>query len=146
MDIKASVENGKVPVTVMHVTGNIDSATHEAFAAKADELIQNGARHILVDLSQTAFISSAGLRALHIIIKRLRSLYPDIDLSEAEYKKRISTGTYKSSHIKLLNLSEETQIAFTLSGFDIHRNVYRPGNSHRILPALRLILRCPKST
>jgi len=124
VEIKASVENGKVPVTVMHVTGNIDSATHEAFAAKADELIQNGARHILVDLSQTASISSAGLRALHIIIKRLRALYPDIDLSEAEYKKRISTGAYKSPHIKLLNLSEEAKIAFTLSGFDMFIETY----------------------
>ena len=124
MEIKASVENGKVPVTVMHVTGNIDSATHEAFAAKADELIEDGARHILLDLSQTPFISSAGLRALHVIIKRLRSLYPDIDLSEAEYKKRISTGAYKSPHIKLLNLSEETKIAFTLSGFDMFMETY----------------------
>jgi len=119
VEIKASIENGSVPVTVMTVTGSIDSTTHEAFAVKADELIQNGARHILVDLSQTRFVSSAGLRALHGITKKLRTLYPDIDLSETEYKKRISTGAYKSPHIKLLNLSQETQIAFTLSGFDM---------------------------
>ena len=124
MEIKASIEHGKVPVTVMHVTGKIDSTTYEAFTTKANELIEDGARHILVDLSQTPFISSAGLRALHVIIKKLRTLYPDIDLSETEYKKRISTGAYKSPHIKLLNLSAETQIAFTLSGFNMFIETY----------------------
>ena len=124
MEIKASLENEKVPVMIMQVTGNIDSTTHEAFAVKADELIQNGARHILVDLSQTRFISSAGLRALHGIIKRLHSMDPNANLSEAEFKKRVSAGTYKSPHLKLLNLSEETQIAFILSGFDMFIETY----------------------
>ena len=49
MEIKVSTENGRVPVTILHVDGNIDSATHEIFKAKADEVIRDGARYILVD-------------------------------------------------------------------------------------------------
>ena len=119
MEIKVFTENGRVPVTVMHVDGNIDSGTYEIFKAKAEELIQDGTRHILVDLSHAPFISSAGLRALHTIFNELRSLNADTDLSEEEVKRGISAGTYKSPHLKLLNLSKETQMAFTLSGFDM---------------------------
>ncbi len=119
MEIKVFTENGRVPVTVMHVDGNIDSSTYEIFKARADELIQEGARHILVDLSHTAFVSSAGLRALHTLFNELRAHATDANLSEDDIKKGISAGTYKSPHLKLLNLSKETQTAFTLSGFDM---------------------------
>ena len=119
MDIKVFTENGRVPVTVMHVDGNIDSATYEEFKAKADELIKGGARHILVDLAHAPFVSSAGLRALHSLFNELRTLNPETKLSDEDVKKGISAGTYKSPHLKLLNLSKETQTAFTLSGFDM---------------------------
>lgn len=120
MEIKVSTENGRVPVTVMHIDGNIDSATYDTFKAKTDELIKNGARYILVDLSHTPFVSSAGLRALHGVFNQLRSLNPDANLSEEDVKKGISAGTYKSPHLKLLNLSKETKTAFELSGFDMY--------------------------
>ncbi|MEP6894481.1 MAG: STAS domain-containing protein [Chloroflexota bacterium] len=119
MEIKVSTENGRVPVTVIHVDGNIDSASYEAFTTKTDELIANGTQYILVDLSHSPFISSAGLRALHSIFNKLRKIHPDTNLSEEDVKKGISAGTYKSPHLKLLNLSTETQTAFTLSGFDM---------------------------
>jgi anti-anti-sigma factor len=119
MEIKVSTESGRVPVTVLHVDGNIDSSTYEVFKTKTDELIKGGARHILVDLSHTPFVSSAGLRALHTIFNELRALETDANPSDEEVKKGISAGTYKSPHLKLLNLSKETQTAFTLSGFDM---------------------------
>jgi len=124
MEIKVSTENGKVPVTVMHIDGNIDSATYETFTAKADALIKDGTRYILVDLAHAPFVSSAGLRALHGIFNQLRTLHPDTNLSTEEVKKGISAGTYKSPHLKLLNLSKETRTAFTLSGFDMFIETY----------------------
>ena len=120
MEIKVSTENGRVPVTVMHVDGNIDSATYEAFKSKADGLIKGGTRHILVDLSHTPFVSSAGLRALHSLFNELRSLHPDTNLTDEEVRKGISAGTYKSPHLKVLNLSKEAKTAFELGGFDMY--------------------------
>jgi anti-anti-sigma factor len=124
MEIKVSTEQARVPVTVMHVDGNIDSSTHERFKARADELIQGGARHILVDLSHASFVSSAGLRALHGIFNTLRSLQPESNLTDDQVKKGIADGTYKSPHLKLLNPSKETQTAFKLSGFDMFIETY----------------------
>lgn len=119
MEIKVFTEHGRVPVTVLHVDGNIDSSTFEAFQSKADELIESGARYFLVDLSHAKFISSAGLRAFNNIFNQLRALHPDTNLSDEDVKKGIRAGTYKSPHLKLLNLSDEARTAFELAGFDM---------------------------
>jgi anti-anti-sigma factor len=124
MEFKISTENGRVPITVLHVDGNIDSSTYESFQSKASELIDGGARYILVDLAHAPFVSSAGLRALHTLFIKLRSKNPDTNLSEDEMKKGISAGTYKSPHLKLLNLSPETKVAFETSGFDMYIETY----------------------
>ena len=120
MEIKVSTESGRVPVTVLHVDGNIDSSTYEQFQSTAKKLIEDGARYLLVDLSHAPFVSSAGLRALHALFNELRSRNPNADLNDEQMKKGISAGTYKSPHLKLLNLSPETKTAFETSGFDMY--------------------------
>lgn len=119
METKVFTENGRVPVTVIHVDGNIDSSTYEQFQARANELMQEGARHILIDLSHAKFVSSAGWRAIHHIFNQLRTFDPDSNLSDEEVKKGIGAGTYKSPHIKLLNVSPEAKTAFETAGFDM---------------------------
>lgn len=119
MDIQVTTENGRVPVTVMHVDGNIDANSYEQFQSKAEELIEEGARHLLIDLTNSPFVSSAGLRALHHIFNKLRAKDTSSSASEQEVRRGISAGTYKSPHLKLLNLSRETKTAFELSGFDM---------------------------
>ena len=119
MEIKVSKENGRVSVTVVHVDGNIDSSNFGTFEAKVDELIDSGSRYILMDFSHVPYISSAGLRVINKVYNRLRSLHPDIELNDDEVKDGIRTGTYKSPHLKLLNLSELAKGSFELSGFDM---------------------------
>ena len=117
MEIKISTENRRVPVTVIEVTGNVDSATHVAFEAKAEALIKSGARYMLIDLTKVPYMSSAGLRALSSILNKLRTA--NADISEEEMRKRINEGKYKSPHLKLLNLSEATRTGFETAGFDM---------------------------
>jgi anti-anti-sigma factor len=124
MEIKVSTENGRVPVTVLHVDGNIDSSTYEQFQTTARKLIDEGTRYILVDLSHAPFVSSAGLRALHTLFNELRTRNPDANLSDEQMKKGISAGTFKSPHLKLLNLSPETKTAFETSGFDMYIDTF----------------------
>jgi anti-anti-sigma factor len=129
MEIKVSTENGRVPVTVMHVDGNIDSSTYDQFQSTAKKLIDEGTRYILVDLSHAPFVSSAGLRALHTIFNELRSRNPETNLSDEQLRRGISAGTYKSPHLKLLNLSPETKIAFETSGFDMYIDTFTDRNT-----------------
>jgi anti-anti-sigma factor len=118
MEITVSTGKGRVPVSILHVSGNIDSATNMAFEAKANELIKGGARHLLVDLTDVPYMSSAGLRALSAILNELRAVNSDV--SEPDMLKGINAGTYKSPHLKLLNLSKQTRTAFETAGFDMY--------------------------
>ena len=124
MEIKVSTENGRVPITILHVDGNIDSSTYEQFQSTAKKLIDEGARYILVDLAHAPFVSSAGLRALHALFNELRARNPEANLSDQQIRQGISAGTYKSPHLKLLNLSPETKTAFETSGFDMYIDTF----------------------
>lgn len=129
MEIQVHTENGRVPITVLHVHGNVDSSSYQEFETKAEELINNGTRYMLVDLSHAGFISSAGFRALNHIFRKLREVHPDTNLSDAEMKKGISAGTYKSPHLKLLKLSPEARTAFEMSGFDMYIDTFTDLNT-----------------
>ena len=129
MEIKVSTETGRVPITVLHVDGNIDSSTYDNFLSTARKLINEGSRYFLVDLSHAPFVSSAGLRAIHTIFNDLRSINPEANLSDDQIKKGISAGTYKSPHLKLLNLSPETRTAFETSGFDMFIDTFTDRNT-----------------
>ncbi|MFN8384863.1 MAG: STAS domain-containing protein [Anaerolineales bacterium] len=125
METKSFTENGRVPVTVIHVDGNIDSGTYQQFQTQANQLMTNGARHILVDLSHVKFVSSAGLRALHDIFNQLRALDSDSPMSDEDVRQGINDGTYKSPHLKLLNLSPEARVAFETAGFDMFIETFK---------------------
>ena len=121
MEIKTAVQKARVPVTIIHIVGNVDSATYQAFRAQADQLIAAGAQYILVDFAETHFISSAGLRVLHNIFTQLRSIHKD--LNDEELRKKMSAGAYKSPYLKVANLSSQVKDAFVISGFDTYIEV-----------------------
>ena len=122
MEIQVTTENARVPISVLHVNGKIDSATHQSFQTKAEELIDQGARYILVDLAHTEFVSSAGLRALHNIFNKLRSLHQDVN--DDELRKKMSAGEYKSPFVKIANASTQIKEIFEVSGFDTYIESY----------------------
>lgn len=57
---------------VVAVNGRLDSATAQPFEARLLDVIGEGHRRIVVDLSGLGYISSAGLRALLVAAKRLK--------------------------------------------------------------------------
>lgn len=124
MEITVSTKNGRVPITIMHIDGSIDTSNSNLFHTKAAELIKGGARYILIDLARCPYMSSASLRALHLIFKELNAIHPDATLGENEITKGINDGTYKSPYLKLVNASNESQIVFKTSGFDMFLEFY----------------------
>jgi anti-sigma B factor antagonist len=123
MEIKITQEQGRVPVTIVHASGRIDSSTHEELEQQAKKAIDAGARHLLLDLRDVEFMSSAGLRAMHSIFLTLRSLSPEV--SKEEMNRGISAGTYKSPHLKLLAPRENVRKAINLAGFDMYLDIHK---------------------
>ena len=124
MDIKISTEQARVPVTVLHVDGDIDSSTYDDFLSQAQKLINEGARYMLIDLAHVPYISSAGLRAIYTIFKDLRAVHPEENLNEEQMENAARTGTYHSPYLKLFNLSYSVHGVFQMGGFDRYIEVF----------------------
>ena len=118
MDIKISTEQARVPVTILHVDGDIDSSSYQDFLSQAQKLIDQGARYMLIDLAHVPYVSSAGLRAIYTIFKDLRAGHTEENLNEEQMENAARMGTYKSPHLKLLNVSDHVYGVFQMGGFD----------------------------
>jgi anti-anti-sigma factor len=119
MELSVSQEQGRVPVTVLHVKGNIDSTSYQEFQSYAEKLLANGTKDLLVDLHEVPYTSSAGLRALNQIYNKLRANTED----SSTVSKGVSAGTYKSPHLKLLSPSARVLETLKMSGFDMFLDI-----------------------
>ncbi len=119
MELTVSEEQGRVPVTVVHVKGNIDSTSYQEFQSSVLDLVQHGANDVLIDLKDVPYMSSAGLRALNQIYNALR---PSGENPET-VTRGVSAGTYKSPHLKLLAPSRRVMETLKMSGFDMFLDI-----------------------
>ena len=110
LKIKFSQHEGFVPVTVVQLTGELESNTYIQFQTEALQEIEAGMRYALLDLSQLAYISSAGLRALYMIAKALSGKDPQ------SVKRAEKAGAFKSPYLKLLNPSPNVYSALEVMG------------------------------
>jgi len=117
MDIIVAQESGRVPVTVIQVAGDTDSASAAEFEKKVMEVIDGGARYLVLDLSKVPYMSSAGLRVLQNVFDKLRSL--SADESDKEMYRKINEGSFKSPHLKLLSPTKEVVEVLKMTGFDM---------------------------
>jgi len=122
MNIVVSNEQGRVPVTIFRIKGEISVNTYEQLQAQAQEAFESGMRNLLLDLSEVTYISSAGFRALHHIFTLLRADSPDE--SDAQMHKGLRAGTFKSPHLKLLNLQPTVLETLRTAGFDMFLEIY----------------------
>ena len=61
-------------IQVIEPIGILDSTKAEEFRQSVEELLQNGAETILVDLTDITFIDSSGLGTLVVLLKKIRGL------------------------------------------------------------------------
>lgn len=119
MEITVSQEQARVPVTVVALSGNLDSASAPAVQKRVEELIAGGAPDILLDLRAVPYMSSAGLRALTQIYNHLRG-GEDLHAVSAG----VSAGTYHSPHLKLLGPRPRVMDTLRMSGFDMFLDIH----------------------
>jgi anti-anti-sigma factor len=117
MNVTVKQEDGRVPVTVVQVAGETDSASANEFEKKVMEVIDAGARYLVLDLSKVPYMSSAGLRVLQQVFDKLRSL--SSGESNKEMYRQINDGSFKSPNLKLLNPTKEVMEVLKMSGFDM---------------------------
>lgn len=117
MEIQLSQEQGNVPVSVFKLKGNLTSEVE--LQKQAEAVHKAGIHHILLDLSELAFMSSAGLRALHHIFSVLRHRENTEDA-----KKGITAGTYLSPNLKLYKPNKNVLEVLKTSGYDMFLEIH----------------------
>jgi anti-anti-sigma factor len=122
MNISISTLQGRVPITVLRPQGNLDASTSDEFSSAAAKVVADGAKDILIDLSEVPFVSSAGIRALHTLYNSLHPAGTGQD--KEDVYKGISAGTYAAPHLKLLYPNKKVSEALKLAGLDMYLKMY----------------------
>jgi len=117
MEITVTQEQNRVPVTVLHVVGKTDSESAAILQKKAMEMIAEGARYLIFDLSGVPYMSSAGLRVLQEVFNKLRAL--SAKESDKETYRKIAEGSYQLPYLKVVNPTPEVLEVLKMSGFDM---------------------------
>ncbi len=96
MEFDKTLQDG---ILVLRISRQIDSTTGPQLSTELDALISNGHVHMVLDLTDVPYISSAGLRVLSIALKEVR-------------------GHKMMGDLCLASLSKTVSHAFRISGFD----------------------------
>jgi anti-anti-sigma factor len=78
MALETTVEqaDGRVPVTVMTLAGELDGTNYQGVIDTVAGIYAAGGRHLVLDLTDLSFISSAGLVALHTSLRLMQGEPP----------------------------------------------------------------------
>ncbi len=80
MNLTVDQAQGKAPVTILRLDGDLDAATYEQVIDRARELYSSGARNIVLDLRAVPYMGSSGLVALHAVALLFEGeQLPDLD-------------------------------------------------------------------
>ena len=121
LEISVTQEQGHVPVTVMHLKGDLDSAGSEVFDARSQEIVAAGARNVLINLTHVPFVSSAGIRSIHRLFYQL---HPEgSDEHKRIMDEGIRKGTYKAPHLKLFNPSPRVFNLLEMMSMDMYIDI-----------------------
>jgi anti-anti-sigma factor len=118
MEINVTQEKGKVPVSAVHIKGDLDASSYLELVNTAQKLYNVGVRSLLLNLTDLAFISSAGLASLHIVTKMFRGETANLEDGWGTYKeidRERESGLQKN--VKLLNPSPKVDKVLDMVGF-----------------------------
>jgi anti-anti-sigma factor len=118
----SSRTDGKVPVTVLHLKGDLDMKTHQDLENQVRQAYAEGVRYVLLDLTNLRYLTSAGLRAIHSAFNLLRE--GDSTESDAVVQKGMRGGVFKSAHLKLVNPSKSVREVLTIAGYDMFMEIH----------------------
>lgn len=126
MFITTTEAQGKVPVTVLHVQGEMDASNYERLIARAREAHNAGTRNLLIDISEMPFMGSSGLVALHSVAMLMRGETPPDP--EAGWGALRSIDREREAglqeHVKLLNPQPRVERVLKMAGFDQFFEMY----------------------
>lgn len=129
MEISTSTLQAKEPVSVMKIKGEIGASNFVQVVRKAQELYDNPARNLILDLSEVTEITSAGLAGIHKISLIYSGVPLELDL-EGEDSRLDDTHSNKArKHVKLVNPQPNVDKTLETSGMKFFFRVFNDVDS-----------------
>ena len=95
------VQKKRGDIDIVCITGSLDTVTSPKLETYMKACIDRGCRKLLVNLEQTTYISSSGLRVMLVLAKKLKGV----------------------GEMRISNLSKTVEEVFEISGFNSILNV-----------------------
>jgi len=111
LTITTSQIQGDVSVTILHLKGHLHGATEKLLHDRAHQAYEDGARHLLLDLTDLEVLSSAGLRVIQDTFKLFT---PPEDL---ELIRKHGEEPYKSPYFKMVCPNQQIYYVLNITGF-----------------------------
>jgi anti-anti-sigma regulatory factor len=119
MNITVSQQQGKVPVSIIELHGDVDASNYLQLINLVKELSSGGAQDFIIDLSDVPFMSSAGLVALHSIAIMMRGEKPTDPKAGWAALKAMDRSRDRGmqKHVKVFNPQKYVAETFEKAGF-----------------------------
>lgn len=122
MDINVTLHQGREPIAVMKIKGDINASNFMEVTDKAEETFNNPSPYLIIDLSDVTDVSSAGLAALH----KVALLYSGTPHNPQEYANPDFTHSSNArKYVKLLNPQPEVENILAGAGLKLFFKIYR---------------------
>jgi anti-anti-sigma regulatory factor len=104
MDVTLEQAQGRVPVTVIRLDGELDASNFEALIQQGREVHAQGTRYVLLDMRRVTYMGSSGLVAIHSLALLLAGHQPpDPEAGwEAHHAMSQAVDSGMQEHLKVL--------------------------------------------
>lgn len=120
MNINVSIQQAREPVAVMSIQGEINASNFVQVVDKAQEIYQNPARNLIIDLSEVSNISNTGLVAIH----KIALIYSGVPKEKMEHPDQTHSSNARK-RVKLLNPQPGVEKALETAGLKLFFKIFR---------------------
>ncbi len=113
MNITIDVQQRREPIAIMHLQGDIDASNFVQVVDKAQEIYQNPAHNLILDLSEVSSISTTGLVAIH----KIALLYSGVPEEKAHPD--LTHSSLARKRVKLLSPQPAVEKAIETAGLKL---------------------------
>ena len=122
MEINVTLHEGKEPIAIMHLKGDIDASNFIEITDKAEETLNNPSPYLIIDLTDVTSISSTGLAAIH----KIALLYSGVPQNVEENSNPDFTHSSNArKYVKLLNPQPEVDKTLAAAGLKLFFKVFK---------------------
>jgi anti-anti-sigma regulatory factor len=118
MNITSEIIQGIEQIALICTQGDLDASNYQDLITAARQVYEHGSRRLLIDMSNTSFMSSSGLVALHTVTLIMQGLpLPDSEMGwGALHAINGINGNQKQQYVKLINLQPQVDRALDKTG------------------------------